>query len=153
MIRQTTQAKISASSSIYSFPVDSFSWRNIIEAVLVNACRGFPAQGSQPLFTGTFLFSHNHRHHHLLRRACAPVRGLAPGRPGPVARQMEKGETVRGRLFSGRRLSGDGKLLLNVLVDELFCLSGGRFPPGRCRNGFPPSAAPPPAGALMVWLI
>ena len=28
-------------------------------------------------------------------------------------------------------------MLLNVRENELFCLSGGRFPPGCCRNGFP----------------
>ena len=68
----------------------------------------------------------------------------------PSRGKWRKGKRFAAVCSSGRRLSGDGKLLLNVLVvlvvlvDELFCLSGGRFPPGRCRNGFPPSAAPPP---------
>ena len=68
-----------------------------------------------------------------LRAVRAPSRG-----------KWRKGKRFAAVCFSGRRLSGDGKLLLNVLVDELFCLSGGRFPPGCRRNGFPPSAAPPP---------
>lgn len=31
-----------------------------------------------------------------------------------------------------------------VVVDELFRLSGGRFPPGRRRNGFPGPPRRPP---------